>query len=134
MATGWYAQRPAPLLTAALAGAVAGWLARSRLTRRGAGAPTVVQPTAPEPPVAQATGPEPGMAEPTGPEPTAPAGGRSAPSGSTRGPSPLPEPVPFPEGMAVDAPYTAEEPYTGRPRYAPAARPWRTDVPGGTPP
>ncbi|XTZ16284.1 hypothetical protein ACQSSU_02460 [Micromonospora echinospora] len=131
MAAGWYAQRPAPLLTAALAGAIAGWLARSRLARRSAGAPTTAQSTARQPTVAQPTarqptppeptgpeptGSEPTVAQPTGPEPTAPAGGRPAPTGSTRGPSPLPEPVPFSEGVAVDAPYTDEEPYTGRPR------------------
>ncbi|SCL14581.1 hypothetical protein [Micromonospora inyonensis] len=107
MAAGWYAHRPALVLTAAvLAGALAGWLARSRVAHRGAGAPTVAPPTV----------------------------ARPARTGPTRGPSPMTEPVPFPEGAAVDAPYTAEEPYSGRPRYSPAARPRRTDVPGGMPP
>ncbi|BCL14293.1 hypothetical protein [Micromonospora sagamiensis] len=145
MAAGWYAHRPALVLTAtALAGALAGWLARSRVAHRGTGAPTVAPPpgsTGTRPTVARPTESEPGAPEPTVARPTGsesgapePSGARPARTGPTRGPSPMTEPVPFPEGAAVDAPYTAEEPYSGRPRYSPAARPRRTDVPGGTPP
>jgi hypothetical protein len=123
MAAGWYAHRPVLLLTAGLAGALAGWLARSRIPYRGAGVPARPAPPGPWP-----TG-EPIPATPIGPATRGP-----TPAGPTRGPSPLPEPVPLSEGAAVDAPYTDEQPYTGRPRYAPATPRWGADVPGGTPP
>lgn len=141
MAAGWYAHRPALLLTAALAGAFAGWLARSRLAHRDTNARTVPERDVMPSTVPEATARGSMVPEPTVPEAAArgstvpePTGAQSGPTGPARGPSPLPEPVPFPEGTAVDAPYTAEEPYTGRPRYAPAVRPLRTDVPGGMPP